>query len=302
MTYSFASIIQDAEKARWRIEDVISCIHDIDFSRDFLPDALAKADALEFLDPVARQRVNHIRAHSYVQLFALVERFILPFAMTQAGAALHESAEELLALMQFGEEEAKHIALFERFAQAFEFGFGTPCEFIGPAAEIVGSVMTEDPLGVALATLHIEWMTQQHYLHSVRGDPDIDPRYKSLLRHHWIEEAQHARLDVLLIERLAGRESAHGCRRATDAYIRIFDQLAALLDQQVELDLDAFTRAHGSLTDAERDRWRAVQRPAYRDAFVLAGVNHPRFRAVQQRCFPGCSSKIEAASARWAAG
>ena len=300
MGYSFARIIQDAEKARWRIEDVLQCVHDLDFGREFLPEALVRVGELEFLDPIARRHANQIRAHSYLRLFALVERFILPFVMTHAGRVLHSSAEELLALMQFGEEEAKHIALFERFSQAFEFGFGSSCEVVGPSAEIAGAVLAEDPLGVALATLHIEWMTQEHYLHSARGGA-IDPQFEKLLRHHWIEEAQHARIDTILIERMAGDESEHGCRRAAAAYVRIFDAFAALLDRQVELDIEAFCRAGGSLNDGQRARWRASQRAAYREAFVLAGVNHRRFRAVIHGSFPGCRETIDQAARRWSA-
>ena len=39
-------------------------------------------------------------------------------------------------------------------------------------------------------------MTQLHYLDSVKDDGDLDPLFKSLLRHHWMEEAQHAKLDT----------------------------------------------------------------------------------------------------------
>jgi len=54
-------------------------------------------------------------------------------------------------------------------------------------------VLSHDPLGVALVILHIEWMSQRHYVESVRSDERLDPLFKSLLKHHWLEEAQHAR-------------------------------------------------------------------------------------------------------------
>ncbi len=46
-------------------------------------------------------------------------------------------------------------------------------------------------------------MTQRHYLESVSDDQALDPQFKSLLRHHWMEEAQHAKLDTLMVEALA---------------------------------------------------------------------------------------------------
>ena len=66
-------------------------------------------------------------------------------------------------------------------------------------------MLAHGPLGVALAILHIEWMTQRHYVDSVRDDQDLDPQFKSLLKHHWMEEAQHAKLDTLMVEAMVRR-------------------------------------------------------------------------------------------------
>lgn len=285
MSSSYASIVRDAQKARWSLDDVLGSVHGLDFSRPFLPEALVHTDALSFLDGPGRLHANHIRAHSYVRTFALVERFILPFVMMHAGESMHGSTERLLALMQFGEEEAKHIALFERFSEAFEFGFGSACEIVGPEQEIAWSVLAEEPLGVALAVLHIEWMTQDHYLRSVRNADDIDGEFRNLLRFHWIEEAQHARLDTLLIEESVASCSQAERRAALAGYVRIVEGLAKVLADQVELDIEAFVRVGGSLDAAQRDAWRAGQTAAYHEAFVHAGAVHQRLRAVVERHF-----------------
>lgn len=300
MSFSYASIIRDANKARWAIDDVLACVHDIDFSRDLLPEPLVHVAPLALPDPEARRHANQIRAHSYLQLFALTERFILPFVMVHAGRALHASTEELLALMQFGEEEAKHIALFERFSEAFGFGFGTVCETVGPADDVAGMVLAEHPLAVALAVLHIEWMTQEHYLRSVRGSVEMDPKFKDMLRFHWVEEAQHARIDMLLIDKMTAQSSEDDLREGVRGYLRICRRLKRLLGQQVELDMEAFVRAGGSLDDAQRERWREVQGAAYREAFVLSGLRHPKLQATVRRCLPEGMVEIERAVKRWA--
>lgn len=297
--HSYASILRDAQKARWSLDEVSEWVHRIDFTQPFLPNALVRVDELAFLDPEARRYANQIRAHSYVRLFALVERFILPFVMLHAGESLHRSSEELLALMQFGEEEAKHIALFERFSESFELGFGAGCEVVGPADEIANSVLAEDPLAIGLAVLHIEWMTQDHFLRSVRGAEDIDPSYKNLLRCHWAEEAQHAKLDALLIEKGVLRRSEPERERAVRGYLGILGALEAALRQQVELDIEAFVRAGGSLTDAQRDAWRALQAPAYNEAFLRAGLVHPRLKDTIDRHFPNSDAQLAAAAERW---
>jgi hypothetical protein len=38
-------------------------------------------------------------------------------------------------------------------------------------------------LGVAIAVLHIEWITLRHYIEGVRDNQDLDPQFKSLLKH-----------------------------------------------------------------------------------------------------------------------
>lgn len=297
--FSYASIIRDAQKARWNIDQVLTCVHEIDFHRDLLPEALVHVDALGLPDPAARRQANQIRAHAYLQIFALCERFILPFVMIHAGRSLHTSTEELLALMQFGEEEAKHLALFERFAEAFAFGFGSVCEVVGPADDIAGSVLAEHPLAVALAVLHIEWMTQEHYLRSVRGNADIDAQFGNMLRFHWIEEAQHARIDMLIIEKMVVGQSEEDLLEGVRGYLRIMRRMKRLFRDQVELDIEAYERTGGSLDDARRERWREVQTAAYREAFILAGINHPRFRATVRRCFGDGESELARAARRW---
>ena len=133
------------------------------------------------------------------------------FAWPGAAAdALRSSAERLLAIMQFGEEEAKHIALFERFAEAFEFGFGSACEVIGPAADICDQVLAEDPLAVGLLTLHIEWMTQEHYTAGVRGREEIEGiahsrRRRSRRRPNRIRSRIKTRVNVRLRTRVKAR-------------------------------------------------------------------------------------------------
>ncbi|MGF1467325.1 MAG: diiron oxygenase [Sandaracinaceae bacterium] len=304
MTYSYASILKDARKAQWDLDVLTAELHELDFGRPFLPDELVHVNALSFLGEGERIRANQIRANSYLQMFALVERFILPFVMVNASSAMRRSTEELLALMAFGEEEAKHIALFERFSDAFEVGFGSLCEVVGPGDEIAGVVLAEEPLAVAVCVLHIEWMTQDHYLRSVRGRrsaaASIDPRFEELLRAHWAEEAQHAKIDCLLLERMAARASEAERHRAKQTYVKLMDKMAEVFRQQVELDIEAYERAVGRLEDAERDRWRATQVPAYHEAFLRTGVVHRRFRETVGRTLGDAPGLFDDAARRWA--
>src|SRR5262249_55751861 len=150
------------------------------------------------LDDSEKLKLNQIRSYTYLHLFRVTEEYILPSVLDHAQASVHGDDHEMRALLRFAEEEAKHIQLFKWFVREFEDGFGTPCGGIGPAEEIAAAILRHSRLGVFLTTLHIEWMTQRHYVDSVKGAPDLDPLFCSLLKHHWLEEAQHAKLDTLV--------------------------------------------------------------------------------------------------------
>ena len=62
---------------------------------------------------------------------------------------------------------------------------------------------------------------QRHYIDSIKDDQDLDPQFKSLLKHHWIEEVQHAKLDTLMVEALAEGRNEEQIMAGVEAYIDI---------------------------------------------------------------------------------
>jgi hypothetical protein len=166
---------------------------------------------------------------------------------------------------------------------------------IGPAEAVAGEVLRHDPLAVALAILQIEWMTQSHYLDSVRDDGDLDPLFKSLLKHHWIEEAQHAKLDTLMVEALAeGRDEA-GIEKAIDGYLEIGTFLDNGLQAQSGFNLDAFERATGRVLDEEeREALTFQQHQAMRWTYLGSGMVHPKFMATLAAISPVARDRIAA--------
>lgn len=291
---AFKSAAAASRRVPWQIEDVIGDDDVLDFSRPFLPQALARTSSLAALDADERLLVNHIRAHEYLGIFGLVEEFILPFVLDHARPQLGDDDDRTRALLQFASEEAKHIQLFKRFHTAFEAGFGYACPLIGPPAEVARVVLGHDPLSVALTVLQIEWMTQAHYVESVRGDPDLDPLFKSLLRHHWIEEAMHARLDTLMVEALAQGRDADAIESAFAGYLEIVAYLDAGLAAQTEINLGIFERAAGrTLGSAGHGKFLAGQRQAARWTFLGSGMSHPRFRATLGQIAPPALAKLD---------
>ena len=291
--YTYKETLEAARRVNWAIEDVIGGEKVLDFGRPFLPEALARVEGLTFLDEDEKRILNQIRGNEYLNIFGLVEEFILPFVMDHARPHLAQDDFETRALLQFAGEEAKHIQLFKMFRTEFERGFGTPCGIIGPPQEIAKAVLGHHPLAVALAILHIEWMTQRHFLDTVAGDQQLDPQFKSLLRHHWMEEAQHAKLDALMLDALA---ASHPNEVATafDQYLEIGMLLDGGLTAQVGLNLDAFTTATGrALTAGETESYLTIQKSAIRWTYLGSGMTHPKFRESVGRLGAGLLARLD---------
>ena len=294
-TYSYEGVLATSQRVNWKIDDVIGDDKRLDFGKPFMPEALAGVRKLDFLTSKEQHTLNHIRGLGYLVMFGLVEEFILPFVLDHARPRLASDDYRTRALLQFASEEAKHIQLFKRFREEFDAGFGHRCDVIGPPAAVAARVLSHSPLAVALLTLHIEWFVQQHYLDSIRDDQDLDPQFKSLLKHHWMEEAQHTKLDTLMVEEMAAATPPEEIRKAVDEYLEIGAFIDAGLQQQTQLDLESFERATGHrLTTEQRERFTEAQLKALRWTFIGSGITHPSFLATVGKLGPGLREKLEA--------
>jgi hypothetical protein len=276
--YTFKDLLERSERVAWRIEDLIGGDKTLDFARPFMPENLARVSALDFLSEKEKRLLNQIRGHAYLRIFGLVEEFILPFVLDHARSIANSDDYRVRAYLEFAGEEAKHIHLFHRFADAFTSGFGTTCDVIGPGEAVAKHILSHHPLSVALVILHIEWMTQRHFVDSVHDDGGLDPCFKSLLKHHWMEEMQHAQLDGLMVEAIAFCMSPTEIEAAIDGYWAIGGFLDEGLKQQTQFDLAAFERASGrTLSLQERQRFIDVQHQANRWTYLGSGMSHPKF-------------------------
>ncbi len=292
--YSYESTLATSERVRFRIDDVLDPDALFDLGQPFLPEALAQTQQLTALRTGERLLLNQVRGHSYLCLFGLVEEFILPFVLDHARAGAGGDVRTR-ALLGFASEEAKHIQLFERFRACFERSFGSPCESVGPAAAVAQTVLSHGPLSVSLLILHIEWMTQRHYVESVRDELALEPRFKSLLKHHWLEEAQHSKLDTLMVEQIASQLSPREIRAGIEEYLEIGVQLSDLLDGQLGMDLASLERASGrTLSGAERAVVHDVQRRSMRWTFLGSGMTHPNFLSTVDALTPGGAARVRA--------
>lgn len=292
--YSFKDVLGRSERIQWRVEELIGEGKSLDFSKPFMPEGLARVDGLAFLSPAERRVLNQIRGHAYLAIFGLVEEFILPFVLDHARPYINGEDYRARAFLEFASEEAKHIHLFRSFREAFTRGFGRSCGVIGPAETVAKHVLSHHPLSVALLILHIEWMTQRHFQDSIEGDKDLDPQFKSLLKHHWMEEMQHAQLDTIMCETIAAGMDQTAIDQAMDGYLALGGFLDEGFRQQTQLDLASFEAATGRVLSAEeRDTFARVQHQANRWTYIGSGMSHPRFLETLGALSPAKRSMVE---------
>lgn len=293
--FNYQATLASSLRAQWQLDDVLRTDQDLDFSRNFMPDSLARTAAIESLNPFEQRILNQISAHQYLGIFGVVEEFILPFLIDHARPHLLGDAWQVRAILNFAGEEAKHIHLFKRFHQAFVRGFPVECQMIGPSEEIGAEILRHDPLAVGLVILMIEWMTQQHYLGSIRNDGDIDPLFKSLMKHHWIEEAQHAKLDTLIVDALAAGRTEEQIDQAIDEFFEIGGFLDDGLKMQAHFNLDALETAIGRNIE-DRAGLLAQQHQAARWTYIGSGMVHDRFKATLESLSPRAAARIAEAA------
>ena len=293
--FNYEATLASSLRAQWALDDVLRADQELDFSYNFLPESLARTAVLDSLNPFEQRVLNQISAHQYLSIFVVVEEFILPFLLDHAQENVRTDDWRIRALLNFAGEEAKHIHLFKRFHEAFVRGFPVQCEVIGPSDAIGAEILRHDPLAVGLVILMIEWMTQQHYLGSIRDDGDLDPLFKSLMRHHWMEEAQHAKLDTLIVETLAKGRSEGQIDKAIDEFFEIGAFLDEGLKTQANFNLNALETAIGRKLD-NRDEIQAQQHQAARWTYIGSGMVHERFKATLATMSPRAAERIAEAA------
>jgi hypothetical protein len=293
-TYSYQAALAASERIGWKVDDIIGGDKQLDFTKPFMPESLAQVKQISFLTPEEQLTLNQIRGHEYLAMFGLVEEFILPYVVDHARLQLSGDDYRVRALLQFAGEEAKHIHLFKRFRQEFEDGFASRCDFIGPAEDVSRFVLSHSPLGVGIAILHIEWITLRHYIEGVKDNQNLDPQFKSLLKHHWLEESQHTKLDTLVVESVVKSASPKEIDQAFEDYAEIGAFLDNGIKQQTEFDVESFVNATGrNLSKSEREAMTATVLKGMRWTYLGTGMTHPSFLETVQSIKPEARKQIE---------
>lgn len=287
LNFDFATCVANSERIAWRIDDVLPPTAVLDRSRRFLPAALADNSALTFLTEEQRLQLNQITGKAYMNLFGFVEVYIEAMVLEHAQSVLFGDRTQMRALVRFADEEVKHQLLFTRFCSLFDQQFGRHCAVLDRAVDVANIILATTPLSVLFTTLHIEQMTQQHYVESVRDDSGLDPLCAEILRQHWLEESQHARIDLLLLRDTHLRTPVDARDKGFNEYLAVLTSFDDLLGQQAKLDVHSFEELSGRKLDAlEAQRVQRSQHSAYRSTFLVCGMTNPTVVKTVQALWP----------------
>ena len=291
--YTYQECLDISKRVSW-LEDDVLADKNFDFSKRFLPNRLTGVDEIGCLNDHEKLLLNQIMGNGYCHLFAFVEEFIIPTVTEEAMKDVYGDEIRARSLLRFAEEELKHQELFRRSVELFGQGFGIECDLI-PGREAVAEVVrSKSKLAVMILTAIIEWFTQLHYIEHVQDDGDLDGLFRDLLRFHWLEESQHAKLDTLLIGEEAEELTLEEREAAVDEVLELGGAIDGLLLQQIGMNIEALERASGrTFTDAEKEEITTYTQRAWRWTFLVSGLQHPNIvRAIGELTSEG-SAKIE---------
>lgn len=275
--YSYQDCLDNAIRSAWTVDDCFQG-RDFDFGKRFLPDRIAGVEAITCLNGEEKLKLNQIRGNSYCHIFAFVEEYIIPMVLDHARDDVYGDETRLRYLIQFAGDETKHQAMLKRAMGQFERGFGASCGVVPGREEVAQVVLGKSRLTALLLTSMIEWFTQLHYLEHVRDEADLDGLFHDILRYHWIDEAQHAKADSLLMDAVAQGMTAAEREAAVDELLELGMAVDGLLAQQIEMDLAALeTACAREFPEAEKQEIRSHQRHSYRWTFLVSGLQHPKF-------------------------
>ena len=273
--YTYQECLDNSKRVSW-LEDDVLADRNFDFSKRFLPNRLTGVDEIGCLSENEKRQLNQIMGNGYCHIFAFVEEFIIPTVTEEVMKDVYGDEVRARSLLRFAEEELKHQELFRKSVELFGQGFGSECGLIPGREEVAKVVRSKSKLAVMILTAIIEWFTQLHYIEHVRDDSDLDGLFRDLLRFHWMEEAQHAKLDTLLIGEVAEHLTLEEREAAIDEVLELGGAIDGLLAQQIGLNIEALGKVTGrTFTAAEKEEITTKTQRAWRWTFLVSGLEHP---------------------------
>jgi len=273
--YTYQDVLANSKKVAWTEDDVLRG-RSFDLSKRFLPNSLSGVDAISVLNEDEKRKLNQIMGNAYLHLFAFVEEVIVPTITEESLNNPYGDEVRQRSLVRFSEEELKHQELFRRSIALFTEQFGVTPQLL-PGREAVAEVVrSKSKLAVLILIDIIEWFVQVHYTEHVLNKGELDGLFRDLLKHHWLDEAQHAKMDTMLIAEQVARTTLADREAAIDEVLELGGAIDGLLQQQIGMNIDALEVATARIfSESERAEITAETLKAWRYTFLVSGLEHP---------------------------
>ena len=277
----YAKTIEASKRVRWEIDRDVIRGRTFDFSKKFLPDALARIEGFAFATPNEKRFISQIQGRTYAAMFAMVERSI--------GAKLlevtrpHALGDQVVfeSLVRFTDEELKHQELFRRLEVLMAAGMPAGYHFVPSPNEVAAVVLSKATWAVLGLICNIELFTLDHYRQSIDKDADASELWKDVFLFHMKEESQHAILDELEWQRENARLNSAQRDTGVDDFIALVGAVDGILQVQSAADAEYFLKNNGrTLTAAEEQQLRQGLLRAYRWQYIASGTKNERFMSI----------------------
>jgi len=284
---SFERCCQAIQKVSWVLEEEVEGLS-FDFSKRFLPQRLCGKELPDWLSAEDVLKLNQIRGHSYAHCFFILEQFILQQASVAATGYAQVDRHAMSALLKFADEETKHQRMFIWVRETLGEQFAVRPELVDGVDELADRICSHSSFSVFLVALCLEWLTQKHYVECFQEEKgSLDPAFQKIFRLHWMEEAQHARIDALHLRRIATDLSLEGFQAGLREAEIILGHLRHAVERQDVLDFQSFVaQREEELTEFQEQALLAALKRESRWTFFESGLQHKAYQTLCEDLFP----------------
>lgn len=277
MTNPYISCVKSSEKSAWVLDEILPESHQFDMSRHMIP-LTGGNGPLKAFSPDEIRLLSHLLAGSYTYLIDIIEEFIVDLVTREISSGQQEKPEayRLRAISRFLDEELKHQQLFQRFNENLARTLGTKLVFPDTRREFSSAVMKKSPLSIWMLTLQAELLTQNHYNDIFKSSVGCEPKFVEMLKFHWLEEAQHVRIDLLEVDLLVKRYSQRDLEMAFSDFVDLQKRVDEELFHAAIALIENFRKISGRSLDNNLDaELGGFLVGVFRSFLINSGVMHP---------------------------
>ena len=280
-TTRYAKCIEVSKRVRFDIERDVIRGRKLDFGTKFLPDGLARLEALEFLAAGEKRLAGHIQGRTYANMFGLVERFIAPKILEVSRDHWLGDQTAFEALVRFTDEELKHQELFRRMERLAAEGMPAGYAFLPQPNDVAAAVLGKSTWAVLALICHIELFVLAHYRQAIEPDAALSPLWKDVFTFHAREESQHAILDELEWMRENERLTAAQRGQGVDDLIALVGAVDGIVQLQAAADAAYFeANCSRKFSSEQASKIARTFLGAYRWQYIVSGVQDERFNQI----------------------